>query len=240
MKKHRGIFLRIALGTLIALALFFHGALAFTPPMVFYSGDEDVPKIAITMDDCWKLGVVKDMLDLCQEYDFRMTFFPCGTVIHEEDRDLWLRMVNEGHEIGNHTQNHRRLTNLSHRRIGEELRFMENRLNKALGYEYPLRLVRPPYGSGAWGETGMKIGDHGYRYIILWRLGETDPDKMLKEVRNGDILLYHSNPKDVKGLRKAIPILLERGYQLVTVSELLNLPPAVETDGATADDDLIF
>jgi len=53
---------------------------------------------------------------------------------------------------------------------------------------------------------------------------------MLKQVKNGDILLYHSNKKDVEGLRKAIPILLERGFELVTVSELLGLHPAAEEE----------
>lgn len=239
MKCSKRDFLWAALGTLIAAALFLRGASAFTAPIVFYSGDDEIPKIAITMDDCWKLGVVREMLDLCEEYHFHMTFFPCGTVIREEDRGLWLRMVADGNEIGNHTENHKRLTNLSYRRVGEELHFMEDRLNKALGYAYPMRVMRPPYGSGAWGKTGMEIGDYGYRYIILWSLSETDPDKMLGKVRNGDILLYHSNPKDINGLRKAIPVLLERGFQLVTVSELVGIPPPPSPKDAEDNPDFL-
>ena len=70
------------------------------------------------------------------------------------------------------------------------------------------------------------IEECGYSHVIIWSLSQTDPDKMLKKVKNGDILLYHANKKDVEGLRKAIPVLLERGFELVTVSELLGLDAA--------------
>ena len=210
----------------LSVVILFSGVTALALPTVYFRGDEQSSRIAITMDDCWKMDYVVQMLDLCKEYGFHMTFFPCGTNIREKELDVWQRMLDEGHEIGNHTQNHRKLTNLNGYRIRDELNIMQASLNRTLGYEHPLRLMRPPYGAfggGNGSKTARKIEDFGYNYIIMWSLSETDPYKMLEKVKNGDILLYHTNPKDVNGLKKAIPILLERGYQLVTVSELLGL-----------------
>lgn len=211
----------------ILLALFLiPPMIAGARPKVYLNGDRDVPKIAITMDDCWKLAYVEKMLDLCATYNFHMTFFPVGCVIEEEERDIWLRMLSEGHEIGNHTQNHRKLSKLKASQIYAELTNMQKSLNRALGFEYDITLMRPPYGSiggSAGSSTSKFIEKYGYPYIVKWSVSQIDPEKMLKKVKNGDILLYHSNKKDLDGLAKAIPILLERGFELVTVSELLGL-----------------
>ncbi len=216
---------------LVAALMLWPSKLAYAGYTVHAKGDRNLPKIAITMDDCWKLDHVVTMLDLCSEYQFKMTFFPCGAAIREEDQGVWLRMVQDGHEIGNHTFNHRKLNTIKADRVRRELVRMEERLNEVLGFSYDIRMMRPPYGAYRGGE-GMKttkaIESSGYSRIVVWSISETDPDKMLNKVKNGDILLYHSNKKDVDGLNEAIPVLLERGFQLVTVSELLGLD-AVET-----------
>ena len=221
MKKTRQRFVAILLALFLVLP-----SIAGARPKVYLNGDREVPQIAITMDDCWKLGYVEKMLDLCEAYDFHMTFFPAGCVIEEKDRDIWLRMLLDGHEIGNHTQNHRKLSKLKASQIYAELTNMQKSLNIALGFEYDITLMRPPYGSigGSAGSTTSRfIEKYGYPHIVKWSVSQTDPEKMLKKVKNGDILLYHSNKKDLDGLAKAIPILLERGFKLVTVSELLGL-----------------
>ena len=225
MRKHR----KMLCGALVAALFLAPCATGLAKPQVIYSGDVQKPKIAITMDDCWKIGYVQQMLDLCQEYGFHMTFFPLGVCIKEEQGDIWRRMLKDGHEIGNHTQNHPKLNEIRSTRIRKELAKMEDSLERALGFPYPVRLMRPPGGSFQGGKgctTVFVIEECGYSHVIIWSLSQTDPDKMLKKVKNGDILLYHANKKDVEGLRKAIPILLERGFELVTVSELLGLDAA--------------
>lgn len=218
---------------LLVIVLLLPAAAGFALPKVTFHGSREAPMIAITMDDCWKTDYVEQMLDLCKQYDFHMTFFPCGISIRPDTASVWLRIIEEGHEIGNHTQNHRKLTRLDGRRVGNELNNMKNRLDNLLGYEYNLLLMRPPYGAfggGNGSNTSKAIEKQGYSNIIMWSLSQTDPDKMLKKVKNGDILLYHSNKKDVEGLKKAIPILLERGFQLVTVTELLDIDTGAEND----------
>lgn len=195
-------------------------------PHIITRGDKNVKRIAITMDDCGLQKYVNEMMDLCDQYGFKMTFFPIGTRIDESEAADWRRMVESGHEIGNHTLNHARLTKKkSFEKVKAEMRGMEERLNSVLGYEYKVTLMRPPFGSiyGSRLHTAKWLEECGYPYIILWSVSQTDPKKMLAKVQNGDILLYHSYRKDVEGLKKAIPVLLERGYELVTVSQLLGL-----------------
>ncbi len=195
-------------------------------PQIFTRGDRSVKRIAITMDDCGNQQYVNEMMDLCDQYGFKMTFFPIGNRIDESEAADWQRMVESGHEIGNHTLKHARLTKKStFEKVEAEMQGMEERLNSVLGYEYKIKLMRPPFGSiyGDRLRTAKWLEQCGYPYIILWSISQTDPQKMLAQVQNGDILLYHSYRKDVDGLKKAIPVLLERGYELVTVSELLGL-----------------
>ena len=210
------------------LALMLQAVPALSYPRLYYHGDRERKRIAITMDDCWKQQYVKEMLDLCEQYQFRMTFFPVGKCLDESEAEDWQRMVSDGHEIGNHTNNHATLTKKTNRSaVMHELHGMENRLAGVLGYEYTPTLFRPPFGHilDEDRRTVKWLEEYDYPNIIMWSISETDPEVMLKKVQNGDILLYHSNKKDVEGLRKAIPVLLERGYELVTVSELLGFVP---------------
>ena len=62
---------------------------------------------------------------------------------------------------------------------------------------------------------------------VLWDVSQTNAQKAFKDVQNGSILLYHTNPADYKCLQTLIPMLQEAGYELVTVSELLGLDPLV-------------
>lgn len=223
-------FKRILCGALSAALFLVPWTAGLAKPRVVYHGDENKPKIAITMDDCFKMQHVAEMLDICMEYGFHMTFFPLGVCIREQDGDIWRRMLSEGHEIGNHTQNHPKLNEIRSARIRRELSQMEESLDKTLGFSYDVRLMRPPGGHFMGGKgctTVNVIEECGYSYVIMWSLSQTDPEKMLRSVKNGDILLYHSNRKDVEGLRKAVPILLDRGFELVTVSDLLGIQPAV-------------
>ncbi len=223
MNRHKGFW-----AVLLTVALLLPAASSFAFPQVFYHGDMEKPQIAITMDDCFKSRYVEQMLDICKDYGFHMTFFPCGMSIREDTSELWKRVVAEGHELGNHTKNHSKLTKLDRYLVGTELRAMKKRLDSALGYEYDMFMMRPPYGSfggGNMSATARAIEHNGYPYIIMWSVSQTDPEKMLRQIKNGDIMLYHSNKKDVEGLRKAIPVLLSRGFELVTVSELLNIRP---------------
>ncbi len=193
-------------------------------------GDETVPKIAITVDDCYKKEHMAAILDLCEQYGVPVTFFPVGVTIVEEDRDLWRRAVDLGCEIGNHTYGHVcLLEKVNFTQLRSQFVRMEMALDRALGYHYEVQLYRPPYGeAGKSRQYWNRYDKCGYYHVIKWSVSQTKFDKCIKQVKNGSILLFHTNAKDVKCLEQLIPAVLEKGLEPVTVSDLLNLEPVVK------------
>ena len=99
-----------------------------------------------------------------------------------------------------------------------------------LRYHYPMQVMRPPFGSTN-NAVSEAVESVGYRRIVKWDVSQTDYKKAIKQVQNGSILLYHARAKDIRCLTKLIPLLLEHGYECVTVSELLGLKSvATSTD----------
>ena len=224
---------------LLAFALTLAAALAQAEGKVWRYGDETVPNIAITVDDCYKKEHVREVLDLCDQYGIKITFFPVGSTITEEDGDLWRRIVESGHEIGNHTMTHKNLAKegLPYETIRSQFIRMEKSLDAALGYHYEVRLFRPAYGNAGYAPHWRLFEKCGYPNIIKWSVSQTDFKKCIKLVKNGSILLFHANAKDVKCLTELIPAVLEAGFTPVTVSELLCLEP-IEKE--RSDSELVF
>ncbi|MBE0601027.1 MAG: hypothetical protein IH607_04515, partial [Firmicutes bacterium] len=65
-------------------------------------------------------------------------------------------------------------------------------------------------------------------YVILWSVDLATVERTFEAVKNGSILLFHTNREDVRVLEELIPKILEAGFEPVTVTELLKLPPVDE------------
>lgn len=193
----------------------------------FSCGNEDVAKIAITIDDWYSRELLPEFLDTANEYNCKLTFYPVGVNLLPEDRELWLRVINEGHEIGNHSNTHINLEKASRDRIVRQLEKMEKRLVECIGQDYELNTVRFPFGAGRHKGTkssfAKAIKDAGYIHAIFWNVDTTDADEILRKTKNGSIILLHSNNKDLRAFKKILPVFQERGFEMVTVSELLGL-----------------
>ncbi|MCL1855006.1 MAG: polysaccharide deacetylase family protein [Clostridia bacterium] len=208
----------LASWAVMAILLFPACALAIT----YHAGDPSQERIAITVDDCENSTILSEMLDLFQEQEIHATFFVLGRALRMEDRDLWRRVLADGHEIGNHTFGHLCLTagGVTSRMVKSQLRRTEDMLNQVLGFEYPMYLLRPPYGKCQINGAKTRIKNAGYEHIILWSVSQIDPRKALEKIQNGSVCLYHSNTKDLHCLKEIIPRLKEAGYEMVTVSDL--------------------
>ncbi len=201
---------------------------------IYRQGDPEKKQIAITVDDCKNPDVLKEMLDLFQAEGIHATFFPIGRCIQEKDGDLWRRMVKEGHEIGNHTYGHASLTKLKGPEVKKQMKKMEEALQAALGFAYPVTLMRPPYGLCRSNKTFFKLQDAGYDDVILWSVSQTNPVQAMKQIQNGSICLFHSNKRDLRCLQEILPQLKAEGYEMGTVSELLGLEKVAFTIPDTA------
>lgn len=189
-------------------------------------GDREQKQIAITVDDCYEISKVDAITTLCQEYHIVCTFFVIGSALKFQDADIWKQVVEAGCEIGNHSWGHKNLTELNAHQVKFQTLRTQQKVDELLGYHYPMQVMRPPFGKTNSTVAGIVSG-LGYQAVVKWDVSQTDASIAIRDVENGSILLYHAREKDVRCLEKLIPALLEKGYECVTVSELLELDDIV-------------
>ena len=198
--------------------------------------DPEKPMIALTFDDGPVAAVTNGVLDILEEYNARATFFICGYRLNREENAACLeRMLTQGCEIGNHTFEHDYLTELGKDSRRASIRKTNEKIARVTG-GYTARSLRPPGGktSGYICSDAKKLD----MAVVLWsqsgNVHLTDPAAIAENVqkqavdgrtlRHGDIVLLHDTKEHmVEAVRLMVPALLEQGYQLVTVQELLNL-----------------
>ena len=205
---------------------------AFSPasrPLPIYNVDTQ-EKIAISFDAAWGEEKTDEILQILKDRDIETTFFLVGYWV-DKYPDRVRQIAEAGHEIGNHSYDHRRLTKLNEAGVRSQVSRCEEAL-ASLG-EYRPHLLRPP--EGAMNATVRRVARaEGYR-LILWDIdtrdwAHTPPDtitrNVLESVQAGDIILMHDyighDSPTPAALRRLIPALLERGYRFVTVSRLID------------------
>lgn len=189
--------------------------------------------IALTFDDGPSEKATEEILDLLKEYNAKATFFVIGHRV-KEFPDIIKREIAEGHEVANHTYHHVFFTKgVKPSTVKKEIVSTEDSLIKLTGRK-PM-LFRPP--GGYYNEQTVEIAKKLGYTTILWSWHQDTEDwrspgvgfitrKVLKNARNGDIVLLHDyvtgNIHTVKALRVILPELARRGFRFVTVSELIN------------------
>ena len=193
------------------------------------NGSREKKLIALTFDDGPHPKETDKVLDVLNKYNVKATFFIAGKHAKWYTNPL-IRASKEGHEIGNHTFNHPDISNLSLSQIEEEIVKCEDTLVEITGKKPTL--FRPPYGSYKRSDLEEVAKKHDYK-IILWttidaRDWENPPastiaSTIIDKAKNGDIILLHdyATNNTVEALDRIIPEMQKRGFQFVTVSELL-------------------
>ena len=193
-------------------------------PPITQTLDPDRPMVALTFDDGPNANTSR-VLDILEKYNVKATFFVLGTNI-EGYEDTILRMKELGMEIGNHMYSHKLMTRLTEEEITSEIKKVDDLVFNIIN-RYPT-LIRPSYGTS--NKRMLKIID---RPVIIWDIDTLDwkyhnstriSNKILDKVSDGDIVLMHDiYSATANSLEITIPKLLDKGYQLVTVSELFYL-----------------
>ena len=186
--------------------------------------DRNKPMVALTFDDGPNANTSR-VLDILEKYNVKATFFVLGTNIKGYE-DTILRMKELGMEIGNHMYSHKLMTRLTEEEITSEIKKVDDLVFDIIN-RYPT-LIRPSYGTS--NKRMLKIID---RPVIIWDIDTLDwkyhnstriSNKILDKVSDGDIVLMHDiYSATANSLEITIPKLLDKGYQLVTVSELFYL-----------------
>ena len=191
----------------------------YTPPLY----DAQKPMVALTFDDGPYAPVTAKILDVLESVGARATFFILGNRI-ESEKDMIIRGNNLGCEYGNHTFSHENLSLLSEAEIKEQLNKTDDLLYSVIGKK--CSLARAPYA--AVNETVSAAATNpfiGWTIDTMdWETRDTEfiKNEILNKVKDGDILLMHDlYANTAAAIEQVVPVLIERGFQLVTVSELM-------------------
>ncbi len=189
--------------------------------IVYTKVDPNKPMIALTFDD-GPSGYTEEILDVLEKYDARATFFVVGNRVNSYKSTI-KRAYDMGCEIGNHSWSHPYLPGLSVSGIKEEISSTD-RAVKAITGEEPA-LIRPPYGG-----VDSTVSKYAGKPLINWSVDTRDWEtqsssstyySIMNDGYDGSIILMHDIYYATKeGAIRAIPQLIDKGYQLVTVSEL--------------------
>lgn len=193
-----------------------------------YCVETKEPKIALTFDAAWGNEDTKKILEVLKKHDVRVTFFMTGGWVENYPDDV-KAILAAGHDLGNHSENHKNMSQLSDAEKKEELMKVHDKVRTLTGYE--MFLFRPPYGD--YDNAVVNVAkDCGY-YTIQWDVDSLDwkdygVDSIIKTVTehkhlgNGSIILCHNGAKyTAQALDTLITKLKEKGYTFVPVSELI-------------------
>lgn len=196
------------------------------PDVLFYVNAQE-PLVALTIDDAPHPMLTPAILDVLAEHDAHATFFVIGEQVPGNERVL-RRIIEEGHELGNHLMSDSPSVRLS----AEEFERQLLRTHQLLGPFGSVRWFRP--GSG-WYNRRMidQLQHHGYRCALgsayaydchirsAWYVSR----HILLNTRPGSVIILHdgceSRHRTVAVLRRLLPALQQRGYKAVTLSQLV-------------------
>ena len=186
--------------------------------------------MALTFDD-GPSRYTQAILDILKEKGAKATFYNLGTS-SANFPDLTKAVVEDGHELASHTNQHQNLPKLDRDSLRNEITSAFDTLEKNGGTRP--QMMRAPYGAFTateWARSGDIISCN-----VLWNIDTLDwklpgaaaiTDQVLKHAHNGAIALMHdgggNRQQDVDALPGIIDGLHEAGYELVTVSKLMDL-----------------
>lgn len=108
-----------------------------------YCVDCKEKKVALSFDAAWGNEDTKDILKILSKYEIKVTFFMTGGWIEKYPNDV-KSIAKAGHDLGNHSENHKQMSQLSKEECVEELMKPHNKVKELTGQE--MTLFRPPYG----------------------------------------------------------------------------------------------
>ncbi len=190
------------------------------------------PVLAMTFDDGPHPSLTPKLLDILKERNIKCTFFVIGKNAKMYPKIIQ-RMIAEGHEVANHTWTHCSLTSRSDAQIRSELQQSEDALVAAANYRP--HLIRPPYGAINTRVKQFMFSEFGYS-TIMWSVDPQDwrrpgvsvvTSRLVNGARPGSIMLAHDiHPPTIQAMPSMFDQLLAKGYQFVTVSQLMNMEKA--------------
>lgn len=188
----------------------------------------DEKKISISFDAAWGADDTIKLLDILDKHNVKTTFFMTGGWVSTYP-DMVKEIYNRGHDLGNHSENHKEMSKLNASEQKEEITAVDNKIKELTGYD--CFLFRPPYGDYNSLLINTVYGCN--HYPVQWDVDSLDwkdygVDSIIKTVTrhkalgNGSIILMHNGAKfTAEALDTVLTSLEEQGYEIVPVSQLI-------------------
>lgn len=204
-------------------------------PHAIYKAQTEEKVAALTFDISWGTKVPGPIMDILQEKNVKSTFFLSGPWVKKHP-EFPKRLVAEGHEIASHGNEHVNYSEYSREWIKNDIMTAHQAIKEVTGVEPTL--IRTP--NGDWNDMVLETAqENGYK-VIQWSNDSLDWKKersvdqiinrVLEKAHPGAIILMHASDtcdRTPAALPAVINGLREKGYKLVTVSELLEYGPGV-------------
>lgn len=193
--------------------------------IAIYNGNRNSNKVSLMINVYWGNEFIEPMLEVLKQNEVKTTFF-VGGMWAEKYEDLMNKIINDGHEIGNHGYFHKNHKKLNYDQNYEEI-YMCHKIVKEL-YNINMNLFAPP--SGEYSKTTLKVANElGYKTImwskdtIDWRDKDEDIiyNRATKNVKGGDLILMHPTQATLNALDKILKFYKNNNLIATTVSETL-------------------
>jgi peptidoglycan/xylan/chitin deacetylase (PgdA/CDA1 family) len=242
---NRRNFLKVGGAALLATAMgrpFILDSVDAQAPVV-YRGSAFYPRIAMTYDDCFHPEVLEQLMALVRPYpEFHFTFFAVGEALEINESvspGIWKRLQKAGHELGYHTYHHVDPIVMSTKALVADFDQWSLKLAEVLGVESRVHFARPPGNdlSLSFQELCAERGLVATQFSTGLEAPNLDESmRLASRIVNGDIVQMHTyqDPPngrfDVDISAKVVPYLVQRGYALVTMSQLYDDLVREQTD----------
>ena len=191
-----------------------------------YSVKTDEKKVAFTMNCAWNADDIDQILKTLEENDVKITFFMVGDWVDKYPEAV-KKISDAGHEIGNHSNTHPHVNNLTYEKNISEIEECNKKIEKITGKKS--KVYRGPYGE--YNDNVINAAEAVNSKTIQWSLdtldykdltGEEMWKRLDKKIEPGSIILSHNGTKHTAdSLDYLIKNIKKSGYKIVTVSDLI-------------------
>jgi peptidoglycan/xylan/chitin deacetylase (PgdA/CDA1 family) len=187
-------------------------ALKLLYPKAVWKIETASPTLYLTFDDGPIPNLTEWVLETLKQYNIKATFFCVGENVIKNNT-IYKRILSEGHSVGNHTFNHIKGFKTKTNDYLENAEKCEVLTNS--------KLFRPPYGQMKRSQYRTLL-ENGYK-IIMWDVISYDYEKIrpevclhnvIRNVKNGSIILFHDNIKAEEKIKYALPRTIEHFLKL--------------------------
>ena len=210
-----------AVGLPVASAYFATGR-----KLPIYAVQTEESKVAISFDAAWGADKTTEIMDICDSYHIKATFFLVGFWVEEYPEKV-KEIYNRGFEIGIHSNTHPDMTKLNKTKIREELSTNINLIKDLTGYTP--KLFRPPYGY--YNNDLIEVCEELGLSCIEWSVDSLDwkglsasqlSARVISKASQGDIVLFHNNSDHIiDGLKMVLQAFEMKKLTVVPIGDLI-------------------